>query len=133
MTLPKRNRRNVRVRGTDYHWVKGSRGDNGRGVATVQQASGTGSRLMIDPYGTILGENIRPAIEFALDHGWRSAESGPPFWIGYSFTPLHPACFVLRSPQDPPFWQDPNREHLLRQARDRWDQRMLADRTEDVE
>ncbi len=66
MSLPKRNRRKVEVRGDLYHWSKGSRGDNGRGVATVQHESGTGSRLMIDPYGAILYDAIPSAIEFRV-------------------------------------------------------------------
>jgi hypothetical protein len=121
MALPNRNRRKINIRGIDFHWAKGSRGDNGRGVATVQHASGVGSRLMIDPYGTILYDVISPAVEFALDNGWCPTESGPPFWIGYSHTPIHPACFVVRSPTDLPFWKDPDRERLLKRARDAWD------------
>lgn len=120
MSLPKRNRRKVEVRGVMYHWSKGSRGDNGRGVATVQHESGTGSKLMIDPYGAIMYDVIPSAIEFALDNGWDPNEHAPPFWIGYSITPMHPACFVLRSPSDPPFWKDANRDGLLRNARDAW-------------
>ena len=123
MALPNRNRRKVKVRGTEFHWVKGSKGDNGRGVATVQHGSGTGSKLMIDPYGSILFDVIPSAIEYALDNGWQPTKSGPPFWIGYSFTPLHPACFVRRSTNDPPFWRDPNREKLMREARDNWRKR----------
>ena len=123
MALPNRKSRKVQVRGLDFRWAKGSRGDNGRGVATVQHASGQGSRLMIDPFGWLLYDIIPSAIEFALDNDWRPAESGPPFWIGYSDGTLHPACFVLRSPSDPPFWRDPEREQLLFEARREWEKK----------
>lgn len=109
MALPKRNRRKICVDGTDYYWVKGSRGDNGRGVAAVQHSSGTGSRLMIDPYGTIMYDMIDGAIRFALEAGWQPLDSGPEFWIGFANTLDDQARFVVRKATDPPYWSDPTR------------------------
>ncbi len=111
MALPKRNREKVKFDGIEYYWSKGSRGDNGRGVATVQHASGVGAKLMIDPFGTITYEVIPHAIEFALKHGWRPLESGPPFWIGYA-SDAHACSFVLRTATDMPYWSDPNRKEI---------------------
>ncbi len=106
MALPKRNRRNAHVDSVHYHWVKGSRGDNGRGVVTVQHASGAGSRLMIDPYVRITDDEVRDAIRFASSAGWRPDEPGPPFWIGFADDITFPTRFVLRDATDPPYWTE---------------------------
>ena len=108
MALPKRNRRNAHVDGTHFHWVKGSRGDNGRGVVTVQDASGTGSKLMIDPYGRITDNEIPDGIRFALSEGWRADEPGPPFWIGFADRIEPEDRFVLRDASDAPYWTEFN-------------------------
>ena len=76
MTLPKRNRLNTCINGVQYHWVKGSRGDNSRGVVTVQHADGEGAKLMIDSFCQIRDNEVPDAIRFALDAGWRPTESG---------------------------------------------------------
>lgn len=112
MALPKRNRRKVIVSGVVYHWSKGSRGENGRGVATVQHATGVGAKLMIDPKGTIIYDDIPYAIMFALEHGWRPLESGPPFWIGFKSNAISYCSFVLRTATDVPYWKDPNQNVL---------------------
>ncbi len=127
MALPKRNRRNVKVRNLSYHWVKGSRGDNGRGAATVQHSNGCGARLIIDPYGTIIYDVVPYAIEFALDNGWNPLESGKPFLIAYSWILEPPACFALRSKNDPPFWNDPRRKEIERGIRDRHFKKLFSE------
>ncbi|MDX1925355.1 MAG: hypothetical protein SFV81_02480 [Pirellulaceae bacterium] len=86
-------------------------------MATVQHADGYGAKLMIDPYGTIIYDVVPYAIEFALDHGWNPLESGEPFWIAYSCLLQPPACFTLRSKNDPPFWKDPRRKDIERSIR----------------
>jgi hypothetical protein len=106
MTLPSRNRRTVTIDSTQYHWVKGSRGDNGRGVVTVQLAEGQGAKLMIDPYGFIRDHEVPEAIRFALRMGWQPTESGPPMWIGFLDSENVEARFVLRDAKDPPYWRD---------------------------
>ena len=106
MALPSRNRRNVTVDGIHYHWVKGSRGDNGRGVVTVQHANGTGSKLMIDPYGRIIGDEVPDGIRFAILNGWNPLESGPPFCIGFADRISTESRFVLRCATDPPYWME---------------------------
>ncbi|MFN7290805.1 MAG: hypothetical protein ACK5YR_05190 [Pirellula sp.] len=116
MTLPKRNRRKVTAAGIDFYWCKGARGDNGRGVASIQHISGKGSMLMIDPFGQIRGDIVPAAIEFAMQHGWKPLESGPPFWIAYTCIAEPTASFVVRSATDGPFWRDPNRKQLEMQA-----------------
>jgi hypothetical protein len=106
MSLPRRNRRNVTVHDVHFHWVKGSRGDNGRGVVTVQHANGTGSKLMIDPYGRISDNEVPDAIRFAASSGWKPDEPGPPFWVGFADR-IPPHCrFVLRDAGDPPYWTE---------------------------
>ena len=109
MTLPKRNRPNTCINGVYYHWVKGSRGDNGRGVVTVQHADGEGSKLMIDPFGQIRDHEVPDAIRFALDTGWRPTQSGDPIWIGFMDSENLEMRFVLRNALDPPYWRDPAR------------------------
>ncbi len=106
MALPSRNRRNATVDGVHYHWVKGSRGDNGRGVVTVQHESGNGSKLMIDPYGRIIDDEVPEGIRFAISHGWNAYESGPPFYIGFADSASIERRFVLRSATDPPYWKE---------------------------
>lgn len=106
MTLPKRNRRNAYIDGEHYHWVKGSRGDNGRGVVTVQHANGEGVKLMIDPFGQIRDHEVPDAIRFALGAGWIPSEAGPPIWIGFMDSASLDSRFVLRSASDPLYWQD---------------------------
>lgn len=106
MTLPKRNRRNTCINGVHYHWVKGSRGDNGRGVVTVQHADGEGSKLMIDSFGQIRDDEVPDAIRFALDSGWRPTESAAPIWIGFMDSENLKMRFVLRNASDPPYWRD---------------------------
>ena len=86
MSLPKRNRRNAYVDGVHYHWVRGARNDNGRGVAAVQLATGAGARLMIDPYGNLTDDQVPNAIRFAVHAGWRPDKAGAPFWIGFAVT-----------------------------------------------
>lgn len=127
MALPKRNRGTIKVRDCTYHWVKGARGDNGRGVATIQHSTGCGARLMIDPYGTITGEVIPYAIEFALDHGWNPLNSGEPFLIAYSWLLEPPACFALRSKNEPPFWNDPRRKAIECDIRDRYYKKFVSE------
>ena len=127
MALPRRNRRTVTVRDCCYHWVKGSRGDNGRGVATVQHSSGCGARLFIDPYGTITYEVIPYAIEFALDNGWNPLASGDPFRIAYSCILEPPACFALRSKNDPPFWSDPRRREIESSIRELHEKKFFSE------
>ena len=105
MALPSRNRRNVHIDGVHYHWVKGSRGDNGRGVITVQNANGTGAKLMIDPYGRITDDQVPDGIRFAIAHGWKPDESGPPFYLGFSDR-VYQAHYVLRDATDPPYWKE---------------------------
>ena len=105
MTLPKRNRRNIYINGVHYHWVKGSRGDNGRGVVTVQLADGEGAKLKIDPVGQIRDHEVPDAILFALDAGWRPTESGAPIWIGFMDHENLEMRFVLRNASDPPYWR----------------------------
>ncbi len=104
MSLPKRNRRNAHIDGVHFHWVKGSRGDNGRGVVTIQLATGTGSKLMVDPYGRITDDEVPDAIRFALATGWLPDESGPPFWIGFADRVQPESRFVVRHATDPPYW-----------------------------
>lgn len=106
MSLPRRNRRNAHVDGVHYHWVQGSRGDTGRGIVTVQHANGTGSRLMIDPYGRITDDEVPDGIRFAISAGWRPDESGPPFWIGFADRIPPQIRFVLRDATDPPYWTE---------------------------
>jgi len=109
MALPKRNRRNTYIDGSHFHWVKGSRGDNGRGVVTVQLAAGSGAKLMIDPHGQIRDDEVPDAIRFAIIQGWEPNASGPPMWIGFSDHPDPNARFELRSASDPPYWKDAGR------------------------
>lgn len=109
MTLPRRNRRNSKIDDHHFHWVKGTRGDNGRAVVTVQAASGTGAKLMIDPFGQIRDDEVPDAIRFALDSGWIPEESGPPMWIGFEDHPDPQSRFTLRSATDPPYWRDRKR------------------------
>ena len=109
MALPKRNRRNTHIGGNHFHWVKGSRGDNGRGVVTVQLAAGSGAKLRIDPYGQIRDDEVPDAIRFALSQGWNPEASGPPMWIGFADHPNPNLRFVLRSASDPPYWKDAGR------------------------
>jgi hypothetical protein len=104
MTLPKRNRRNIYINGVHYHWVKGSRGDNGRGVVTVQLADGDGAKLLIDPFGQIRDHELPDAIRFALDAGWQPTESGAPIWVGFTDSVDLRKRFVLRNASDPPYW-----------------------------
>ena len=115
MSLPKRNRRNAQIDGTHFHWVKGSRGDNGRGVVTVQLATGTGSKLMVDPYGRITDDEVPDAIRFALNVGWRPDESGPPFWIGFADRIPPQSRFVVRDATDPPYWTEFDSETTVTQ------------------
>jgi hypothetical protein len=117
MALPKRNRRKISVNDLGFHWVKGARGDNGRSVACVQLDSGTGSKLMIDPFGPIVFDMIPDAIRFAMEHGWLPKCDGPDFWIAYNCTLDEQSQFVLRSPKDPPFWNDPNRKEVIASLR----------------
>ena len=109
MTLPRRNRRNTIIDSVHYHWIKGSRGDNGRGVVTVQHSVCNGAKLMIDPCGQIRDNEIPDAIRFALRIGWRSTEPGPPIWIGFTDSEIMETRFVLRNSKDPPYWRDPAR------------------------
>ena len=109
MTLPRRNRRNTIIDSVHYHWIKGSRGDNGRGVVTVQHSVCNGAKLMIDPFGQIRDNEIPDAIRFALGNGWRSTEPGPPMWIGFADSENIETRFVLRNAKDPPYWRDPAR------------------------
>ncbi|EMI40865.1 hypothetical protein [Rhodopirellula sp. SWK7] len=106
MSLPRRNRRNVYINDVHYHWVKGSRGDNGRGVVTIQLAAGDGSKLMVDPYGRIRDDEIPDAIRFALSAGWQPSDAGPPFWIGFADHVAPTSCFALRTAKDPPYWTE---------------------------
>ncbi|WP_146583119.1 hypothetical protein [Neorhodopirellula pilleata] len=96
-------------------------------MATVQHSAGCGARLMIDPYGTIIYDVVPFAIEFALDHGWNPLESGEPFWIAYSWLLEPPACFILRSKNAPPFWNDPRRKEIERDIRDRYYKKLLSE------
>ena len=107
MTLPRRNRRNTIIDSVHYHWIKGSRGDNGRGVVTVQHSVCNGAKLMIDPFGQIRDNEIPDAIRFALRIGWQSTEPGPPMWIGFADSENMETRFVLRKSKDPPYWRDP--------------------------
>ncbi|TWU31832.1 hypothetical protein Q31b_58650 [Novipirellula aureliae] len=109
MALPNRNRRNTHIDGNHFHWVKGSRGDNGRGVVTVQLAAGSGAKLMIDPHGQIRDDEVRDAIRFALTRGWEPNNSCPPMWIGFSDQLDPNSRFVLRSASNPPYWKDAGR------------------------
>ena len=109
MTLPKRNRRNSYIDGVHYHWVKGSSGDNGRGVVTVQHADGKGAKLMIDPFGQIRDHEVPDVIRFALSAGWMPAEKGPAMWVGFMDSEDPKARIVLRNAGDPPYWCDPAR------------------------
>jgi len=102
MTLPRRNRRNTNIDGVHYHWVKGGRGDNGRGVVTVQHSDGSGAKLMIDPFGQIRDHELPDAIRFALRIGWQPTVSGPPMWIGFNDAQNVEMRFVLRNANDPP-------------------------------
>lgn len=97
MSLPRRNRRNAYIDGVHYHWIKGSRGDNGRGVVTVQHAKGTGSKLVIDPYGRIPDDEVPDGIRFAIAAGWKPNESGPPFCVGFADRLSGRIRFVLRA------------------------------------
>ena len=106
MTLPKRNRRNTHIDGVHYHWVKGARGDKGRGVVTVQNAEGNGAKLMIDPIGQIRDHEVPDVIRFALSAGWRPTEKGPAMWVGFIDSEDPSTRFVLRNAADPPYWCD---------------------------
>ena len=106
MSLPSRNRRNAYVDGVHYHWIKGSRDDNGRGVVAVQHADGTGSKLMIDPYGCITDDEVPDCIRFAIASGWKPNEPSPPFCIGFADRVPGQVRFVLRDAADPPYWTE---------------------------
>ena len=109
MTIPKRNRRSISVDGIDYHWTIGTKDEHRRGTATVQHASGSGAKLIIDPIGTLLPGDVECAIRLAIKSGWRPQESGSAFWIGFSDELTGDSRFVLRNASDPPYWSDPNR------------------------
>ena len=111
MTLPKRNRRNAHINGEHYHWVKGARGDNGRGVVTVQHAEGNGAKLIIDPFGQLRDHEVPDVIRFALAAGWRPTEDGPAMWVGFMDSEDPNTRFVLRKTADPPYWRDPTRDN----------------------
>ena len=98
MTLPKRNRRNAHINGVHYHWVKGARGDNGRGVVTVQHADGNGAKLIIDPFGQLRDHEVLDVIRFALAAGWRPTEDGPAMCVGFmdSENPILDSCCEMR-------------------------------------
>ena len=93
----------------------GSRGDNGRGVVAVQLATGTGSKLMVDPYGRISDDEVPDAIRFALTAGWQPDKSGPPFWIGFADRIPPQSRFVVRYAADPPYWTECHSESIVAQ------------------
>lgn len=99
MSLPKHNRRNAQVDGYHFHWVKGC-----RGVVTVQLATGNGSKLMVEPYGTIRSEHVADAIRFALTNGWQPNEHGL-IRIGFA-DHTSQSRFVSRNAADPPYWTE---------------------------
>ncbi len=105
MTLPKKNRRDLSVDGVDFHWTIGSRDDHRRGTATVQHASGTGAKLIIDPLGAVRPDDVAGAIRFAVSHGWNPTDAGPNFWIGFDDSRASADRFVLRKESDEPFWK----------------------------
>ena len=112
VTLPKRNRRDIVVDDVAYHWTIGTKDDHRRGTATVQHAPGRGARLIIDVVGTLLPADVANAIRFAIELGWKPAESGQEVWIGfcdeYSETDKR---FVARTASDPPYWSVPRTDY----------------------
>lgn len=73
---------------------------------TVQDATGSGAKLMIDPIGQIRDDEVSAAIRFALQNGWQPNVSGPPIWIGFEDHPDLGLRFVSRTAADPPYWTD---------------------------
>jgi hypothetical protein len=83
-----------------------------RGTATVQHASGCGARLIIDPIGILLPDDVGNAIRFAIELGWKPSESGPDAWIGFCDEHLEKEKrFVARAASDPPYWSVPRADY----------------------
>ena len=75
-------------------------------MVTIQLATGNGSKLMVDPYGRITGDEVPDAIRFALTAGWRPDESGPPFLIGFADRIPPQSRLVVGHATDPPYWTE---------------------------
>lgn len=107
MTLPKKNRRDLTVDSVDFHWTIGSRADHRRGTATVQHASGTGAKLILDPVGVVQPSDVVDCIRFATANGWHPTSSGPDFWIGFD-DGREQNRFVVLKESDDPYWKIAN-------------------------
>ena len=105
MTLPKKNRREISVDSVDFHWTIGGRIDHRRGTATVQHASGSGAKLIIDPIGVLRPNDVAASIRFAITNAWQPASSGPDFWIGFDEECAPQDQFVLLKESDEPYWK----------------------------
>jgi hypothetical protein len=105
MTLPTKNRRTINVDGVKYHWVIGNRSDHRCPKATVQQSSGVGAKLFIDPIEILQPSDIASAIRFALVHGWNPSASGPEIRLGFDGS-VESDRFVVRKADDPPYWKE---------------------------
>ena len=116
MTLPQKNRRQINVDGVEFHWTIGTRNDHRRGTATVQHASGSGARLIIDPVGILRSDDVAGGIRFAISHGWDPIASGPNFWVGFDDGCASLDRFVLRNESDEPYWKSAHKRFPPRQG-----------------
>jgi hypothetical protein len=105
MAIPKKKRRTITIDDVEYHWVIGNRSDHRLPRATVQESTGAGAKLHIDPVGILKPSDIAAAIRFALVHGWNPRSSGPDTYLGF-VEDMKAGPFVARNANAQPFWKE---------------------------
>jgi hypothetical protein len=103
MTLPANKRRNIVVDGRKFHWTPGRKDDHG--WITIQDATGAGAHVIIDPVWIMRPADVADAIRFAIANGWTPGVSGPPVYLGFCEPPL-PVRFVVRTAGAGNYWQE---------------------------
>lgn len=107
MTLPKNKRRNITVDGRDFHWTPGRHWDHGHIV--IQDASGTGARIIVDPIGIMRPADVAAAIRFAVTKGWLADSCSGDTHLGFvenGSPESQVEQFVVRSADAGPYWKE---------------------------